>query len=70
MDFSQTWWIFFSRAMSGRICMFKNGKMKFNPTHGEDLEKVCVGNVLAGIKEKTVGGIYIWTRNELAELAL
>lgn len=41
-----------------------------NPIHGEDLAKVCVDKMLEGIKETTVGGIDIFSHNELAELAL
>ena len=61
---------FFSKAKAGRIYLFRNRKMKFNSTIGEDLAKVCANNVLAIIKKETLGGIDIWTQNELAELAL
>ena len=61
---------FLKMAKAGRVYLFGNGEMKFNPIHGEDLAKVCVDKMLAGIREETVGGIDILTQNELAELAL
>jgi len=61
---------FLNMAKAGRIYLFGNGNMKLNPIHGEDLARVCVDKILAGIKEETVGGIDILTQNELAELAL
>jgi uncharacterized protein YbjT (DUF2867 family) len=61
---------FLNMAKAGRVYLFGDGKMKLNPIHGEDLAKVCVDKMLAGIKEETVGGIDILTQNELAELAL
>ena len=57
-------------AKACRIYIFGNGNMKLNPIHGEDLARVWVDKILAGIKEETVGGIDILTQNELAELAL
>ena len=50
---------FFSKAKAGRIYLFRNRKMKFNSTIGEDLAKVCANNVLAIIKKETLGGIDI-----------
>ncbi len=61
---------FLKMAKSGRVYLFGDGKMKLNPIHGEDLAKVCVDKMTNGIKEETVGGIDIFTQNELAELAL
>ena len=42
---------FFSKAKAGRIYLFRNRKMKFNSTIGEDLAKVCADNVLAILKK-------------------
>ena len=57
---------FLKMVKAGRIYLFGNEKMKLNPIHGEDLAKVCIDKILAGIKEETVGGIDILTQNELA----
>lgn len=61
---------FLTMAKGGRVYLFGDGKLKLNPIHGEDLAKVCVDKMLAGVNEETVGGVDIFTQNELAELAL
>ncbi|WP_417887638.1 SDR family oxidoreductase [Zunongwangia sp.] len=61
---------FLTMAKAGRIYLFGDGKFKLNPIHGEDLAKVCVEKMIAGVNEESVGGIDILTQNELAELAL
>ncbi len=61
---------FLDMAKAGRVYLFGDGKFKLNPIHGEDLAKVCVDNMIARVKEETVGGMDILTQNELAELAL
>jgi len=61
---------FLTMAKGGRVYLFGDGKLKLNPIHGEDLAKVCVDKMIAGINEETVGGVDIFTQNELAELAL
>ena len=57
-------------AKSGRVYLFGDGNFKINPIDGEDLAEVCVDKMENGIKEETVGGVDIFTQNELAELAL
>ncbi len=61
---------FLNMAKGGRIYLFGDGKFKLNPIHGEDLAKVCVDKIEEGITEETVGGMDIFSHNELAELAL
>jgi uncharacterized protein YbjT (DUF2867 family) len=61
---------FLNMAKGGRVYLFGNGKLKLNPIHGEDLAKVCVDNMVDGVKEETVGGIDVLSQNDLAELAL
>lgn len=61
---------FLEMAKAGRVYLFGDGKLRLNPIHGEDLAKVCVDKMIAGVKEETVGGVDILTQNELAELAL
>lgn len=61
---------FLNMAKSGRVYLFGDGNMKLNPIHGEDLAKVCVDTMISGVTEETVGGMEIFTQNELAELAL
>ena len=61
---------FLTMAKGGRVYLFGDGKLKLNPVHGEDLATVCVDKMIAGINEETVGGIDIFTQNELAETAL
>jgi len=61
---------FLDMAKSGRVYLFGDGNFKLNPIHGEDLATVCVDTMIDGIKEETVGGIDIFTQNELAELSL
>lgn len=61
---------FLNMAKAGRVYLFGDGKLKLNPIHGEDLAKVCLDTMIAGCKEETVGGVDIFTQNELAELAL
>ncbi len=61
---------FLDMAKAGRVYLFGDGKFKLNPIHGEDLAKVCVEKMIAGVKEETVGGIDVLSQNEIAELAL
>jgi uncharacterized protein YbjT (DUF2867 family) len=61
---------FLTIAKGGRVYLFGDGKLKLNPIHGEDLAKVCVDKMIAGVNEETVGGVDIFTQKELAELAL
>ncbi len=61
---------FLNMAKGGRVFLFGDGNLKLNPIHGEDLAKVCVDKMMEGDKEATVGGIDVFTHNELAELAL
>ncbi len=61
---------FLTMAKGGRVYLFGDGKLKLNPIHGEDLAKVCVDKMITGVNEETVGGVDIFTQNELAELAL
>lgn len=61
---------FLNMAKSGRVYLFGDGNYKLNPIHGEDLAKVCINNLEAGVEEETIGGKEIFTQNELAELAL
>lgn len=61
---------FLTMAKGGRVYLFGDGKLKLNPIHGEDLAKICVDKLLAGVNEETVGGADLFSQNELAELAL
>jgi uncharacterized protein YbjT (DUF2867 family) len=61
---------FLKIAKGGRVYLFGHGNFKLNPIDGEDLAKVCVDNMSKGVQEESVGGIEIFTQNELAELAL
>ncbi len=61
---------FLTMAKGGRVYLFGDGKLKLNPIHGEDLAKVCVDKMITGVNEESVGGVDIFTQNELAELAL
>jgi uncharacterized protein YbjT (DUF2867 family) len=61
---------FLKMAKGGRVYLFGHGNFKLNPIDGEDLAKVCVDNMSKGVQEESVGGIEIFTQNELAELAL
>lgn len=61
---------FLAMAKTGRVYLFGDGTLKLNPIHGEDLAKVCVDKMIAGVDEESVGGIDIFTQNELAETAL
>ncbi|WP_298501702.1 SDR family oxidoreductase [uncultured Maribacter sp.] len=61
---------FLNMAKSGRVYLFGDGNFKLNPIHGEDLAKICVDKMEEGIKEETIGGIDIFTQNELAKIAL
>jgi len=61
---------FLNMAKAGRVYLFGDGNLKLNPIHGKDLAKVCIDKMISGIEEETVGGIEIFTQNELAELAL
>jgi uncharacterized protein YbjT (DUF2867 family) len=61
---------FLKMAKDGRVYLFGHGNFKLNPIDGEDLAKNCVDNVCEGIQEESVGGVDIFTQNELAELAL
>jgi uncharacterized protein YbjT (DUF2867 family) len=61
---------FLSMAKNGRVYLFGNGNFKLNPIDGEDLAKVCVDNMEDEILEESVGGIDMFTQNQLAELAL
>jgi uncharacterized protein YbjT (DUF2867 family) len=61
---------FLSMAKNGRVYLFGNGNFKLNPIDGEDLAKVCVDNMENEILEESVGGIDLFTQNQLAELAL
>lgn len=61
---------FLTMAKGGRVYLFGDGKLKLNPIHGEDLAKVCVDKMLEGVNEENIGGVDIFTQNELAELAL
>ncbi|RZT96164.1 uncharacterized protein YbjT (DUF2867 family) [Ancylomarina subtilis] len=61
---------FLNMAKAGRVYLFGDGNLKLNPIHGKDLAKVCIDKMISGIEEETVGGIDIFTQNELAELAL
>ncbi len=61
---------FLNMANGGRVYLFGDGTFRLNPIHGADLAKVCVDDVMNGVKEETVGGVDIFTQNELAEIAL
>ncbi|WP_298536094.1 SDR family oxidoreductase [uncultured Algibacter sp.] len=61
---------FLKMAKGGRVYLFGHGNYKLNPIDGEDLAKVCIDNMEKKVKEETVGGIDVFTQNELAELAL
>lgn len=61
---------FLNMAKNGSVYLFGHGNFKLNPIDGEDLAKVCVDNMENGIQEESVGGMQIFTQNELAALAL
>lgn len=61
---------FLHMAKGGRVYLFGDGKLKLNPIHGADLAKVCVDKMGEGVNDETVGGIDIFSHNELAEIAL
>ena len=61
---------FLAMAKGGRVYLFGDGTLKLNPIHGEDLARVCLDKMIAGVDEASVGGIDIFTQNELAETAL
>ena len=61
---------FLQMAKSGRVYLFGSGTLKMNPIHGEDLAKVCAEMMEEKILEQTVGGMDIFSHNQLAELAL
>jgi len=50
--------------------LFGHGNFKLNPIDGQDLAKVCVDNMQNEVQEESVGGMDIFTQNQLAELAL
>ncbi len=61
---------FLDMAKGGRVYLFGSGKFKLNPIHGEDLAKVCVDKMIEEVREETVGGMDIFSQNDVAELAL
>lgn len=61
---------FLNMAKGGRVYLFGDGNFKLNPIDGEDLANVCIDKMIKDEKEITVGGIEIFSHNELAELAL
>lgn len=61
---------FLQMAKGGRVYLFGSGALQMNPIHGEDLAKVCVEMIKENVPEQTVGGMEIFSHNELAKLAL
>lgn len=60
---------FLNMAEKGRVYLFGNGNLRFNPIHGQDLAKVCVHKMINNVKEATVGGMDILSHTELAKIA-
>lgn len=61
---------FLNMAKGGKVYLFGHGNFKLNPIDGQDLAKVCVDNMQNEVQEESVGGMDIFTQNQLAELAL
>lgn len=60
---------FMKMAKNDSVYLFKKGKCKMNPIHGEDVAKVCVNAIQTNEKNIEVGGPEIFTHNEMATLA-
>ena len=60
---------FYNMAVKGRIYLFGDGNYVSNPIHGEDLAKVCVDAIGSSANEVEVGGPYILTQTEIAQIA-
>ncbi len=60
---------FYNMAKSGRVYLFGNGEVKWNPIHGEDLAVVCVDAVEKSDKKIEVGGPETLSLNEIAATA-
>lgn len=60
---------FLHMAKGGRVYLFGNGELKFNPIHGADLAKVCVDKMIKGVREETIGGPDVLSQNQLAKIA-
>ncbi len=61
---------FLKMAKGGKVYLFGDGKLKFNPIHGKDLAKTVVDSIDQNNKEINIGGPDLLSQNELAELAL
>jgi uncharacterized protein YbjT (DUF2867 family) len=59
----------FNMAKNGRIYLFRKGKSKANPIHGEDLATFCVDAIDNPDKEVEIGGPETLTQNEMASMA-
>jgi uncharacterized protein YbjT (DUF2867 family) len=60
---------FFNMAKNGKIYLFRKGKSKANPIHGEDLATFCVDAIDKPDKEVEIGGPETLTQNEMASMA-
>lgn len=60
---------FFEMAKRGRIYLFRNGELRVNPIHGQDLAAFCVDAVELSEKEIEIGGPETLTQNEIASIA-
>ena len=60
---------YFKMAHSGRAYLLGKGKCKMNPIYGMDLATVCVKAVNREQSDISIGGPYVYTHEEIAELA-
>ncbi|MGV7235107.1 MAG: SDR family oxidoreductase [Nitrosomonadaceae bacterium] len=60
---------FFNMAKRGRVYLFRNGELRANPIHGEDLATVCVDAIDKPDKEVEIGGPETLTQNDIALIA-
>jgi len=60
---------FYTMAKKGRVYLFRNGELKTNPIHGEDLATVCVDSIEKSVQEIKIGGPETLTHNEIATRA-
>jgi len=60
---------FYNMAQKGRVFLFGDGGLEFNPIHGADLAEVCINMINSNKKELEVGGPETLTQTEIAETA-
>ncbi len=60
---------FYNMAKNGRVLLYRDGRLKLNPIHGEDLAKVVVECIKKTDTEIEAGGPELLTQNEIAYAA-